>query len=97
MIKPTSLTLAWGGPVYIRPPYFLKKLNESLFFKYDSARMDLLFEKIAPAYFVFPSIPSVPIDVIMNKFLSFFNSLAIRKTNSWFLPPLPVPITFNVG
>ena len=73
MIKPTSLTLMWVGPVYIKPPYFLKKLDESLFFKYDSAWIDFVFEKIAPAYLVFPSIPSVPIDVMINELLSFFS------------------------
>ena len=52
--------------MYIKPPNFLKKLNESLFFRYGPTWFNFLFEKIAPAYFVFPSMPSVPIDAIMN-------------------------------
>ena len=50
---------------------------------------------MAPAKNVLPSIPSVPIDemIIFFKFCAFFK---ILKTNSWFLPPDPFPITSTV-
>ena len=50
------------GPVCINPPNFLKKLNESLFFKKFSNGERLIVEIIAPANLVLQSIPSVPID-----------------------------------
>ena len=68
------------GPVCINPPNFLKKLNESLFFKKFSNCPRLMVETIAPANLVLPSIPSVPIDDITHgKSLNSFDNC---KTNS---------------
>ena len=54
------------------------------------------FSIMAPASLVLPSIPSVPIDEITTSFFIFREFFNMRKTNYWFLPPFPLPVTLTV-
>ena len=77
--NPTSARFVPVRPVRICPPCFVKKDDESFSFKKRVISV-MLQERavsyIAPAYFVFPSIPSVPIDA---KVKSFNEKLLQRK------------------
>ena len=69
-------------PVLINPPCFLKNDDESLFFRYGIPLYSYSVENSAPANFVFPSIPSVPIDAIVKLCLLCFNFSYKRNTSS---------------
>ena len=54
----------------MHPPCFAKKDDESFSFKkrvISVALQERAVSYIAPAYFVFPSMPSVPIDATMHR------------------------------
>ena len=57
---------------------------------------DISDSAIAPAASVFPSIPSVPTETMTVFLFCLFKFFNMYKTNSWFLPPFPLPFTITV-
>ena len=85
MTNPTSARFVPVGPVRMHPPCFAKKDDESFSFKKRAISV-MLQERavsyIAPAYFVFPSIPSVPIDATMHRMFFCLYRAIKRNTSS---------------